>query len=134
MICCDCSKNSTFEREWGRRCAVRHCVQILHEAWAPLGQGNKKLLELPTLIEIARYHKKTVGQIILRWHIERGIIVIPKSSNPKRIKDNIDISDFKLSDDEMQRIHRLETGTRYSVSPTGYMVISLYVKLMKLFV
>lgn len=110
---------------------VKH--QILHEAWGPLGQGNKKLLEHPVLIEIAQHHKKTVGQIILRWHIQRDIIVIPKSSNPQRIKDNSEIFDFMLSDEEMERIHRLETGTRYSVSPTGYMVNPLYVKLMKLF-
>jgi len=58
--------------------------------------------------------------------------VIPKSSNPQRIRDNSDIFDFKLSEDEMERMHRLDTGTRYSVGLTGYMVNPLYVKLMKL--
>lgn len=107
--------------------------QILHEAWGPLGQGNKQLLQHPTLIEIANNHKKSVGQVILRWHLQRGVIVIPKSSNLKRISENSDIFDFELSDEEMEKIHRLETGKRYSVSPTGYMVNPLYVKLMKLF-
>ncbi|MGG1637597.1 aldo/keto reductase [Paenibacillus sp. FSL K6-3182] len=111
---------------------IKH--QILHEAWGPLGQGNKKLLKHPTLIDIAHNHKKSVGQIILRWHLQRDVIVIPKSSNPKRIRDNSEIFDFKLSDEEMERIHRLGTGSRYSVSPTGYMVNPIYVKLMKLFV
>lgn len=111
---------------------VQH--QILHEAWGPLGQGNKKLLEHPVLSEIAHHHKKSVGQIILRWHLQRDIIVIPKSSNPGRIKENSEIFDFELTNEEMEQIRLLETGTRYSVSPTGYMVNPLYVKIMKLFV
>ncbi|WP_281285967.1 aldo/keto reductase [Paenibacillus sinopodophylli] len=111
---------------------VQH--HILHEAWGPLGQGNKKLLEHPELTAIAHHHKRSVGQIILRWHLQRNIIVIPKSSNTRRIQENRDIFDFELTDIEMDRILRLDSGTRYSISPTGYMVNPLYVKLMKLFV
>ncbi|WP_238884079.1 aldo/keto reductase [Clostridium sp. YIM B02551] len=111
---------------------IKH--KILHEAWAPLGQGNKDLFKNTILNEIASNHKKTVAQVILRWHIQRGIIIIPKSSNPKRIKENIQLFDFELSDEEMERIGQLNTGKRYSHSPTGYMINPLYNKLMKIFI
>ncbi|GKU24191.1 aldo/keto reductase [Clostridium folliculivorans] len=111
---------------------VKH--KILHEAWAPLGQGNKDLFKNTVLKEIASNHEKTVAQVILRWHIQRGIIIIPKSSNPKRIKENIQLFDFELSSEEMKKISKLNTGKRYSHSPTGYMVNPLYNKLMKMFI
>ncbi|MBA9084347.1 Glyoxal reductase [compost metagenome] len=111
---------------------ARH--RILHEAWGPLGQGNKALLERPELTEIALHHEKSAAQIILRWHLQRGIIVIPKSSNPQRIKENSEIFDFELTEKEMEKIDRLNTGKRYSVNPTGYMVNPLYTKMMKLFI
>ena len=106
--------------------------QILHEAWGPLGQGSKALLEHPELAAIAHSHRKSVAQVILRWHLERGIIEIPKSSNPQRMKENSEIFDFELNGEEMERIRRLDTGKRYSVSPSGLMVNPFYVKLMKL--
>ena len=108
--------------------------QIVHEAWAPLGQGNKALLENPELKKIANHHDKTVAQVILRWHLQRGIIIIPKSSKPKRIKENIQLFDFELSIEEMEKINQLNTGKRYSHSPTGYMINPLYNKLMKVFI
>ncbi|WP_238900565.1 aldo/keto reductase [Clostridium sp. YIM B02500] len=108
--------------------------KILHEAWAPLGQGNKALLENTVLKKITSNHEKTVAQVILRWHIQRGIIIIPKSSNPKRIKENIQLFDFELSSEEMEKINQLNTGRRYSHSPTGYMINPLYNKLMKIFI
>lgn len=108
--------------------------QILHEAWAPLGQGNKALFEHPELQRIARSHNKTVAQVILRWHLERGILIIPKSSNPRRIKENSEIFDFKLSGDEMEMISRLNSGKRYAINPTGYIVNPIYNGLMKLFI
>lgn len=107
--------------------------QILHEAWAPLGQGNKVLLENTELKKIADNHNKTVAQVILRWHLQRGIIVIPKSSKSKRINENIQLFDFELSKEEMDRINQLNTGKRYSHSPTGYMINPLYNHLMKIF-
>lgn len=110
---------------------IKH--KILHAAWAPLGQGNKDLLKNKVLEEIASYHKKTVAQVILRWHTQRGIIIIPKSSNPKRIKENIQVFDFELSSEEMGKVNQLNTGKRYSHNPSGYMVNPLYNKLMKIF-
>ncbi len=108
--------------------------QILHEAWAPLGQGNIALLKNPEIKKIAGNHNKTVAQVILRWHIQRDIIIIPKSSNPKRIKENFQLFDFKLTSEEMDRINQLNTGRRYSHSPTGYMINPIYNKLMKVFI
>ncbi len=107
---------------------------ILHEAWAPLGQGNQVLLQHSELKRIAEQHQKTVAQVILRWHLERGIILIPKSSNPQRIKENSEIFDFVLSGEDMDKISRLNTGTRYAVKPTGYMINPFYNKLMKIFI
>jgi len=107
---------------------------ILHEAWGPLGQGNQALLSHPELQKIADYHHKTVAQIILRWHLERGVILIPKSSNPKRIKENSEIFDFSLSPEEMERIAKLDTGTRYSIDPKGYIINPVFNGLMKWFV
>jgi len=107
---------------------------ILHEAWAPLGQGNKELLKNEVLNKIAQRYNKTIAQVILRWHLQRGIIIIPKSSNPKRIKENIELFDFELSLEEMEEIRTLNTGRRYSHSPTGYMINPLYNALMKVFI
>ncbi len=107
---------------------------ILHAAWAPLGQGNKELHENILLKNIAQQYGKTVAQIILRWHIERGVIIIPKSASPKRINENSQLFDFKLSEEDMAKIEQLNTGKRYSHSPTGYMINPVYTKLMKLFV
>ncbi|KOP81351.1 glyoxal reductase [Bacillus sp. FJAT-21945] len=107
---------------------------ILHEAWGPLGQGNKALLEHPVLKIIAHEHQKTVAQVILRWHLQRGIIIIPKSSNLKRIKENSEIFDFTLTREEMEKINQLNTGRRYSINPTGYIVNPFYNGLMKIFI
>ncbi|SEB99217.1 aldo/keto reductase [Paenibacillus sp. GP183] len=111
---------------------IKH--QILHEAWGPLGQGNKALLENPELKKIAHHHHKTVAQVILRWHLQRGIIIIPKSSNPKRIKENSQLFDFELTSEDMEKINQLNTGKRYSISPTGFIINPFLNKLMKIFI
>ncbi|ANY69037.1 glyoxal reductase [Paenibacillus sp. BIHB 4019] len=110
-----------------------HEHQILHEAWGPLGQGNRALLEHPLLKKMADQHHKTVAQVILRWHLERGIIVIPKSSSSKRMKENSEIFDFELTSDDMEQIKQLNIGKRYSINPTGYIIHPIYNKLMKIF-
>ncbi|MDQ0192787.1 aldo/keto reductase [Paenibacillus wynnii] len=108
--------------------------QILHEAWGPLGQGNKTLLKHPELKKTADQYHKTVAQVILRWHLERGVIIIPKSSNPKRIEENSQIFDFELTGDDIEKIDQLNTGKRYSINPTGYIVNPIYNKLMKILI
>ena len=81
---------------------------IIPEAWSPLGRGI--VLESRTIAEIAKAHKKSAAQVTLRWDYQNGIITIPKSVDPKRIKENADIFDFSLTEDEMEKISDLDTG------------------------
>lgn len=80
------------------------------EAWGPLGQGNAKMLAEPVIQDIARAHGKNAGQVILRFEIQEGAIVFPKSTKPERIKSNMDIFDFSLTEAEMEAMRALDTG------------------------
>ena len=80
------------------------------EAWYPLGHGDKSLLENPVITALAEKYGKNAGQIILRFEVQEGFIVLPKSTNPERIKGNIDIFDFELTSEEMDTIRALDTG------------------------
>ena len=82
---------------------------IVTVAWSPLGAG-KGLIDDPTLVGIASNHGKTPAQIVLRWNIELGIVTIPRSSNPARLAQNLEIFDFALSSDEVAAISALDTG------------------------
>lgn len=86
------------------------------QAWYPLGHGDKALLEEPLFAELAKKYGKTNAQIILRWHIQDGNIVIPGSKNPAHIKDNFDLFDFSLTEEEMEKIAALDKNTRYYYS------------------
>ena len=86
------------------------------QAWYPLGHGDKALLEEPLFTELATKYGKTNAQIILRWHIQDGNIVIPGSKNPAHIKDNFDLFDFSLTEEEMAKIAALDKNTRYYTS------------------
>ncbi len=86
------------------------------QAWYPLGHGDKALLEEPLFAELGKKYGKSNAQIILRWHIQDGNIVIPGSKNPAHIKDNFDLFDFTLTDEEMVRIAALDKNTRYYTS------------------
>ena len=86
------------------------------QAWYPLGHGDKALLEEPLFAELAKKHGKTNAQVILRWHIQAGNIVIPGSKNPAHIKDNFDLFDFSLTEEEMAKIAALDKDTRYYTS------------------
>lgn len=100
--------NPFFQQKELRKEMDRYGIRL--EAWYPLGHGNKELLEQETLIALAdKYHKNT-GQIILRWLYQEGIISLPKSTNEIRIKGNIDIFDFTLTEDEMKAIQAMDTG------------------------
>ncbi len=91
---------------------------IATEAWSPLARG--KLLEHPLLIELSEKHGKTAAQIMLRWHIELGNLVIPKSTNPDRLKENLDVFDFTLTGDEVKAIEALEDGVRVGPDPRTF--------------
>lgn len=80
------------------------------EAWAPLGQGRDSLLKHPLLEELAAKYHKNPGQIALRFEVQEGAIVLPKSTNPERIAGNLDIFDFELSAEEMAQLRALDTG------------------------
>jgi diketogulonate reductase-like aldo/keto reductase len=83
---------------------------VIPEAWAPLGGGRYNPFENDMLKDIAAAHGKTVSQIILRWNVQRGVIVIPKSTHKVRIEENFDIWDFVLTEKEMQQISSLDMG------------------------
>lgn len=86
------------------------------QAWYPLGHGDKALLEEPLFTELGKKYGKTNAQIILRWHIQDGNIVIPGSKNPAHIQDNFDLFDFSLTEEEMAKIAALDKNTRYYTS------------------
>ena len=83
---------------------------VLVEAWYPLGHGSRELLETPAIVAAAEAHGKNPGQIILRFELQEGMIVLPKSSNLQRIAGNLELFDFELTDEEMDRIRSLDTG------------------------
>jgi len=78
------------------------------EAWSPIGRGNKDLFNEEVLVNLGKKYNKTVAQVILRWHIEKGNIIFPKSTNPVHIKEDFEIFDFKLTKEEIKKIDSLE--------------------------
>ena len=92
--------------------------QIAVEAWSPLGRGG--VLGDPTIVAIARRAAKTPAQVVLRWHLERGDIIFPKSVTPDRIRENIDIFDFGLSADEVEAIRALNRNERTGPDPDTF--------------
>jgi 2,5-diketo-D-gluconate reductase A len=82
--------------------------KVQHEGWAPFAEGRQNLFTNETLAEIAKQHGKTAGQVVLRWNVQRGIVVIPKSTHKERIVENLNIFDFELSDKDMEKIKTLD--------------------------
>jgi 2,5-diketo-D-gluconate reductase A len=103
------------------QCSYNSKQGIVTEAWSPLGAGND-LLQDPTLKAIAAKHDKTPAQVVLRWHIELGVVTIPRSRNPNRIAENIDVFDFALTEAEIAAISALDTGEepRVDSDKTGH--------------
>ena len=91
---------------------------ILTEAYSPLGQGLE--LEDPVIVQIAEAHSRTPAQTIIRWHLQLGNVVIPKSATPERIRENLDVFDFELSDAQMQAIDAIDAGTRIGGDPDTF--------------
>ncbi|RKS05100.1 2,5-diketo-D-gluconate reductase A [Nocardiopsis sp. Huas11] len=92
---------------------------LLTEAWSPLGQG-KGLLEDPVLVSLGDKHGKTPAQVVLRWHLQLGNVVIPKSVTPSRIRENIDVFDFELSAADVDAISALDRGGRIGSDPDTF--------------
>lgn len=93
---------------------------IATEAWSPLAQGD--LLEDETIETIAAHQERTPAQVILRWHLQVGNVVIPKSVTPERIRENFELFDFALSEDDMAAIERLDAGERIGPDPGTFSV------------
>lgn len=100
--------NPLYQQKEIRKLMAEHDVRL--EAWYPLGHGDKALLENPVITALAEKYGKNPGQIILRFENQEGFIVLPKSTHEKRIKGNIDIFDFKLTDEEIKSMEALDTG------------------------
>ena len=96
----------SFQQRALRDAHAKHGIHT--ESWSPLGQG--KQLEDPVVAEIARKHGRTPAQVVIRWHLDSGLIVIPKSVTPSRIVENFQVFDFELSEDEMEKIATLDNS------------------------
>ena len=95
-------------------------IGAVMEAWCPLGGPGSGEINDETIRDIASEYHKTSAQIILRWHMERGVVVIPKSSNIDRMRQNIDIFDFSMTEEDMDRINALERGGRLGAHPDHF--------------
>ncbi|MEV0926366.1 aldo/keto reductase [Streptomyces spongiicola] len=92
---------------------------IATEAWSPLGSG-RGLLEVPTIVAVAQKHGKTPAQVVLRWQVQLGNVVIPKSVTPSRIRENIDVFGFELDDDDLAAFAALDEGRRLGPDPATF--------------
>ncbi|MGN7866913.1 aldo/keto reductase [Chryseobacterium sp. 22458] len=90
---------------------------IVTQPWSPLGNGNANLLNNEALKAVAEKYGKTVAQVILRWHLQEGFVVIPKSVTPSRIEENFNVFDFELTENEMNIVRSLDTGKRLFFDP-----------------
>lgn len=97
-----------FQRGKDMETMKEYGVQI--EAWGPLAEGQKNIFQNETLAAIGKKYGKTVAQVILRWHIQRGVVIIPKSVHKERIQENINIWDFELSAEDMDKIAAMDIG------------------------
>lgn len=100
-----------FTQDELRKTLDKYDIRLM--AWYPLGHGDKALIEEPVFQKLGEKYGKSSAQIILRWHTQMGFVVIPGSKNVDHIRDNLDILDFKLTDDEMAEIAKLNKGVRY---------------------
>ncbi|MET9633788.1 aldo/keto reductase, partial [Lentzea sp. NPDC006480] len=96
---------------------AEHGIQT--EAWSPLGQGGE-LLSDPVIAEIAQRHDRSAAQVVLRWHLQLGNVVIPKSVTPSRIRENIDVFGFELSDEEVAAVSTLDRAGRIGPNPDTF--------------
>lgn len=114
-----------FSKEWHDK----YGVQL--EAWAPFGEGRKNMFELSELKEIGDKYGKTVAQIILRWHLQRGILVIPKSTHLERMKENFNVFDFELAQEDMDVISKLDKNESSFFSHQDPSIVEWFGKLIE---
>lgn len=104
---------------------------VIHEAWAPFGEGRGNMFTNPVLQEIGKKYDKTVAQVILRWQLQRGIVVIPKSTHKERMAQNLDLFDFTLTNEDMQAIAALDTKTSSFFSHQDPAMVEWFVKMVE---
>lgn len=114
-----------FSKEWHDK----YGVQL--EAWAPFGEGRKNMFELSGLKEIGDKYGKTVAQVILRWHLQRGIVVIPKSTHLERMKENFNVFDFELAQEDMDVISKLDKNESSFFSHQDPSIVEWFGKLIE---
>lgn len=107
----------------------KYGIQI--EAWAPFGEGRGGLFENPTLVEIAKRYEKTSAQVILRWHIQRGVAVIPKSTHKKRMQENLNVFDFALDQADMNLISELDKKQSSFFSHSDPAMVEWFVQMIE---
>ncbi|QCR35033.1 2,5-didehydrogluconate reductase DkgA [Nissabacter sp. SGAir0207] len=90
---------------------------IITESWSPLAQGGDGVFDHPTIVKLAEKYEKSPAQIVIRWHLDSGLIVIPKSVTPKRIVENFDVFDFRLEREELSELAKLDAGQRLGPHP-----------------
>lgn len=114
-----------FSKEWHDK----YGVQL--EAWAPFGEGRKNMFELSELKEIGDKYGKTVAQVILRWHLQRGIVVIPKSTHLEHMKENFNVFDFELAQEDMDVISKLDKNESSFFSHQDPSIVEWFGKLIE---
>lgn len=107
----------------------KYGVQI--EAWAPFGEGRGGLFENPVLAEIAKKYNKTTAQVMLRWHIQRGVVVIPKSTHKERMEENLNVFDFALEQADMNRISELDKKQSSFFSHSDPAMVEWFVQMVE---
>ncbi len=104
---------------------------VIHEAWAPFGEGRGNMFTNPVLKKIGEKYDKTTAQVILRWQLQRGIVVIPKSTHKERMAQNLDVFDFTLTNEDMQAIAALDTKTSSFFSHQDPAMVEWFVKMVE---
>ena len=112
-------------KDWNKK----YGLQI--EAWAPFGEGRGGMFDLPELKAIGEKYGKTSAQVILRWHLQSGVVVIPKSTHKERMEENFNVFDFALSDEDMQQIAALDENTSAFFSHQDPAMVEWFVKMVE---
>lgn len=112
-------------KEW----ADKYDIQL--EAWAPFGEGRNGLFDNEILAEIAKKHGKTTAQVMLRWHIQRGVVIIPKSVHKERMIENFNVFDFVLDDEDINKISKMDTATSAFFSHQDPAMVEWFAKMVE---